>query len=87
MDTYIEINEKCIVCEKCIEACYKDGEGLLRLNEGGLYRWDDDEVMEIDPYIETKCDYIPCHHCTDRFSKPAPCQEVCEQNAITITRW
>lgn len=87
MDTYFRTNEKCIVCGKCVEACHKDGEGLLYLNEGGLYEWDDGEIMEIDPYIETRCDYIPCHHCTEKFTKPAPCKEVCEQDAITITRW
>ena len=84
MDTYFSTNEKCIVCGKCVEACHKDGESLLCLNEGGLYEWDDGEVWKLIHISRQDMIIFLCHHCTEKFTKPAPCQEVCEQDAITM---
>lgn len=52
--------------------CNEDGEQFL----GG--------VRDNCPY--QKYDYVPCYHCTDGFSKPAPCQEVCFYHSIKIQR-
>lgn len=73
MDTYFVTNEKCVKCGRCVKACAKKGEGFL-------YGYRDDCPHK-------KSDYVPCHHCTNRFSKPAPCQEVCYYDAIEISRW
>lgn len=73
MDTYFKTNEKCIQCARCVQACAEKGEQFL-----GGYR---------DNCPHEEYEYVPCHHCTDNFSKPAPCQEVCYYDAITIERW
>lgn len=93
MDTYwsnsdIEIKDnkiichKCITCGQCIEACPED---FLYMED---YTCDLDGEVEHMKYVSQRYDYVPCHHCTDRFSKPAPCQEVCPvDGCIKITRW
>ena len=73
MDTYFSINENCIECGRCVKACREKGRGFLM---GG---------RDIEPHGNS--DYVPCHHCTDRFSIQAPCKEVCYYDAIKITRW
>lgn len=74
MDTYWNTNCNCIKCGRCVKACREKGEDFLR---GG---------RDVGPnHYHT--DYVPCHHCTDRFDKPAPCKEVCYYDAIEIERW
>ena len=73
MDTYWNINGNCVQCGRCVKACREDGKDFLY---GGR-----------DESPGGKYDYVPCHHCTDRFSKPAPCKEVCFYDAIKIERW
>lgn len=73
MDTYFNTNSKCVQCGRCIRACKEHGEDFLRGHR--------------DDCPHEKYEYVPCHHCTNRFSRPAPCQEVCHYNAIKIERW
>ncbi len=73
MDTYFKTNEKCIQCGRCVQACAEKGEQFL-----GGYR---------DNCPHEEYEYTPCHHCTNNFSKSAPCQDVCYYDAITIERW
>ena len=73
MDTYFNVRSGCIKCGRCVKACLEKGQGFL---EGG---------RDVGP--QHYSDYVPCHHCTDKFSKNAPCEEVCYYNAIEITRW
>ena len=73
MDTYFSTNCNCVKCGRCVVACRSEGQKFL---SGG---------RDVGP-IETS-DYVPCHHCTSRFSEPAPCKNVCYYDAIEITRW
>ena len=74
MDTYWHNDfNKCVHCCRCVKACNEKGEKFLT------------GIRDIGP--RESSDYVPCHHCTDRFSKPAPCKEVCYYNAIKIERW
>ena len=73
MDTYFRVNFNCVKCGRCVTACWEDGKQFL----GG--------VRDDCPY--PRSDYVPCHHCTDKFSRVAPCQLVCHYNAISIERW
>lgn len=73
MDTYFVTDSNCVQCGRCVKACNEDGEQFL----GG--------IRDNCPY--QKYDYVPCYHCTDSFNKPAPCQEVCYYNSITIKRY
>ena len=73
MDTYFKTNQNCIQCGRCVQACAEKGEQFL-----GGYR---------DNCPHEESDYVPCHHCTNHFSKPAPCKEVCYYDAIEIKRW
>ena len=73
MDTYFNTNGNCVRCGRCVKACNEEGEDFLY---GGR-----------DKSPRGKYEYVPCHHCNDRFSKPAPCQEVCYYDAIKIERW
>lgn len=74
MDTYWERDtSKCVRCNRCVTACEEKGEKFL---EG---------IRDDGPH--KKYEYVPCHHCTDRFNTPAPCKEVCHYDAIKITRW
>lgn len=73
MDTYWYCDSiKCVRCGRCVTACKNDGEDFL----GGM--------RDERPY--EKYEYVPCHHCTSRFSSPAPCQVVCHYDAIEIER-
>lgn len=73
MDTYFNTNFNCVKCGRCVIACQEKGEKFLV------------GVRDACPYDGS--DYVPCHHCTNRFTKPAPCEEVCYYDAIEITRW
>ena len=73
MDTYFNTNHKCVKCGRCVKICQEKGEQFL---VGGR-----------DRHPIESSDYVPCHHCTDRFTKVAPCKEVCHYDAIKITRW
>ena len=73
MDTYFNTNCNCVACGRCVKACREEGEDFL--------------VGHRDDCPHESSDYVPCHHCTDRFSRPAPCQEACHYNAIEIERW
>ena len=73
MDSYFYTNGNCVQCGRCVKACQEKGESFL-------YGHRDDCPHEAS-------DYVPCHHCTSRFTKPAPCQEVCHYGAIKIERW
>ncbi len=73
MDTYFNTNLNCVKCGRCVVDCKERGEGFLS------------GIRDNCPY--ESWDYVPCHHCTSRFSEPAPCKEVCYYDAIEITRW
>ena len=74
MDTYWDNDySKCVHCCRCVKACREDGKNFL--------------VGVRDKGPEESSDYVPCHHCTDRFTMSAPCQLVCHYDAIKITRW
>ncbi len=73
MDTYWHANWNCVKCGRCVTACKEKGEGFLT---GGR-----------DKRPTGNWDYVPCHHCTGRFSVTAPCVEVCHYDAIEIERW
>lgn len=73
MDTYFNTNCNCIQCGRCVKACAEKGKNFLYGHR--------------DDCPHKSSDYVPCHHCTGRFSEPAPCEEVCYYNAIEITRW
>lgn len=72
MDTYFYTNSNCVKCARCVKACMEKGEDFLTGNR--------------DDCPHNKYDFAPCHLCTDRFSKPAPCKEVCYYDAIEIER-
>ena len=78
MDTYIE-NDclKCIGCRGCSAVC---PEGLIYISE---FKCDGD----VSYHLHTTRDYIGCHHCTKKFTITPPCQDVCPENCIKITRW
>ena len=78
MDTYIE-NDclKCIGCRGCSVVC---PEGLIYIRE---FECDGD----VSYHLHTTRDYIGCHHCTKKFTITPPCQDVCPENCIKITRW
>ena len=65
---------KCVKCGRCVTVCKSTGYKFL---SGG---------RDVGPLVPECCFSAPCHHCTDYFSKPAPCQEVCFYDAISITR-
>lgn len=73
MDTYFSTNLKCVKCGRCVKACQEQGKGFLS------------GVRDNCPHRVS--DYVPCHHCTNRFSIPAPCQKACYYDAIKIERW
>lgn len=73
MDTYFSTNFNCVQCGRCVIACKERGENFLY------------GVRDNCPHEGS--DYVPCHHCTVRFSRTPPCKEVCVYNAIKIERW
>lgn len=78
MDTYIE-NDclKCIGCKGCSAVC---PERLIYISE---FECDGN----VSYHLHTTRDYISCHHCTKKFTITPPCQDVCPENCIKITRW
>ena len=65
--------DNCVHCCRCVHACEEHGGGFLT------------GIRDLGP--ERNSDYVPCHHCTDHFSKTAPCKTVCYYDAIRIERW
>ena len=80
MDTYFNTNHKCIACGKCVEACPR---GFLALETFESYIFEGEEFT----VVATLCDYVPCHHCNGFWDNNTPCMQVCESNAIEISRW
>ena len=83
MDTYFNINNKCITCCDCIDACEFEGQNYLKLFIGGCSF----DGEELPPMVQGAYDYTPCHHCDGFRENTTPCQIACKQNAITISRW
>lgn len=79
MDTYFHTNHKCISCGKCVKACPR---GEIVLTE-----WYHPYFEETITSVETVCDYVSCHHCDGFWDNNTPCIQVCEANAIELSRW
>ena len=79
MDTYFDTNCNCVACGKCVEVCPRD--------EIMLFEWYNPYSEKTETYVDTVCDYVGCHHCDGFWDNNTPCLQVCEMNAIKITRW
>lgn len=81
MDTYFSIDSLvCTDCGKCIKAC---PDNLICRDE--CY---DEELNETFVFYDLFDDYyVPCHHCDGFWEDNTPCQQVCEVDAIKLSRW
>ena len=80
MDTYFNVDSfECTDCGKCIQVCPRNF----------IYRAEycDEDFDETFIFYEGVHDNPQCHHCDGFWENKTPCQEVCEANAIKITRW
>ena len=81
MDTYFSIDGfKCEECLKCVEVCPQN---FLVYEQSGC----DFDGEPLPPMIHKTRDYTPCHHCDGFWENKTLCQEVCENDAIEISRW
>ena len=80
LDTYWHTDFHCTKCGACIEACNLKGKQWLTIFQTTDY----DGYEEV--YIGGMCDYVPCHHCDGFWENKTPCQKVCKNNAIKISR-
>lgn len=83
MDTYFHTNFNCVICGDCIDACEIDGQNFLTLSIGGCGF----DGEPLPPSIAGAYDYVPCHHCDGFWDDHTPCQQVCKNDAIEISRW
>ena len=81
MDTYFNVNHKCIDCYKCISSC----------PESFIQRFSclDKTGTEKYAYYDRAYEYVPCHHCNGFFEKgvKTECQLACPVDAIELSRW
>lgn len=83
MDTYFSTNSNCVTCGDCIDACEIDGKNFLTLATGGC----DFDGEPLPPMVVGAYEYVPCHHCDGFWENKTPCQLVCKNNAIELSRW
>ena len=84
MDTYFSTSSECTLCGACVDACHSQGLGWLNVFSC-VSEYSD--IPKETKYIDGMSDDAPCHHCDGFWSDSTPCQSVCKNKAINISRW
>lgn len=80
IDTYFSVDStKCTDCFMCVPTCPHD---FIERTE-----WFHPIFKETIVSYGGVCDYTPCHHCNGFWEDKTPCQEICPNDAIELSRW